>query len=366
MKSTNCHQSACCGRSHRRRGPRRPRSAWLFVQRPKHLGARFIEPWLLATIVQFIATQNRPGHRVLLLARPFDSGASRLLPSGPRAVGGPLAALIEAAGSASRLGRGLAVVAGVPAMAARAPEGAPCSGSQSLHRLVAESLPPAPSYPGLSRSRPGLPAGDPHRYDAVITPADPVCSDWTTGLHGDRLLTPSETLAFVTQSDRVTGRLIESVGPVAHAALSAWLLLLDYVVALRLPVERCMAPPADLRGEQFVVGPSRGFRRQGLSLVRVSDDTAAACTEHHDAPVFRVPRAAGAAPAARRPRQLPPRDWLLGFGLRSPLGNGGMKRLLARALKRTSGLCSASNSHVTCASRHLPLPARQPALGGDR
>lgn len=231
------------------RRPKRPGSVWLVAQHPGHPDARVIEPWLMESILWVVATYTRPGHRVLLLAPPTDPGT--LAPDravlGTRTGGGLLPALIEAAGTASRLGRSLEAVNTASQIPARTAAEAPSLGAQSVHRLEPESIPAAPTGHRPVRGRCGPTEVGPARFDAVITIVDPHDPDWVAGVSWGGRLAPSGILAFITQSDRQRGKLIDPGGLVARAARGAGLAPLDRVVLLHIPVrDGALAPEPDL------------------------------------------------------------------------------------------------------------------------
>ena len=225
-------------RSRHPRRPKRPNSVWPVAQHRIHPDARLIEPWLLETIVEIVATYTRPGHRVLLLAPPTGPGVPTSDSATPstRTGDGLLSALIEAAGTASRLGRTLETHTADPHIAARAAEDTTPAGPQSVHRLSPEPLPAAPAGHGpVPRGR-GPTAVGPDRFDAVIVPVDPHFPDWIPSVSWSGLLAPSGVLAFITHSDRQWGRLIEPGSFVTRAARGAGLVPLDRVVLLNIPV----------------------------------------------------------------------------------------------------------------------------------
>jgi hypothetical protein len=193
-----------------------------------------IEPWLTEAITRVVATYTRPGHRVLLLAPPTGPGTptpDRATP-GTQTGGGLLPALIEAAGTASRLGRTLEAANTAPDFDASAASDAASPGWQSVHRLPPESDRHAPT--GHRRRWPT--AVGPERYDAVIALVDPRHPEWVPDVLWGNLLAPSGILAIITHSDRQGGRLIDPCGLVTRAARSAGLAPLDRVALLHVPV----------------------------------------------------------------------------------------------------------------------------------
>ncbi|MEV0220668.1 hypothetical protein [Streptomyces sp. NPDC050704] len=236
-------------RIHRLRRPRRPGSVWPVAQHPSHPDARVIEPWLTEAIIQVVATYTRPSHRVLLLAPPTAPGTptpDRATP-GTGTEDGLLPALIEAAGTASRLGRTLEAAATDPDFDTRTAEDAASPAWQSVHRLPAESVPPAPTGHRPIRRRRGPTAVGPDRYHAVIALVDPHHPQWVHDVSWGRLLTPSGVLAVITHSDRRRGRLIDPGGLVTRAVGSAGLAPLDHIALLQLPVrDGALAPEPDL------------------------------------------------------------------------------------------------------------------------
>lgn len=236
-------------RNHRPRRPRRPGSVWPVAQHPGHPDARVIEPWLMETIIRVVATYTRPSHRVLLLAPP--TGPRTPTPDwatpGTRAEGGLLPALIEAAGTASRLGRTLEAVTAAPDFDARAAADVAAPWPQSVHRLPSESVRPAPTGHRLVRRRRGPTAVGPDRYDAIIALVDPRHPEWVPDVPVGSLLAPSGVLAVITHSDHQRGRLIDPGSLVTRAARSAGLAPLDHVALLQLPVrDGALAPEPDM------------------------------------------------------------------------------------------------------------------------
>ncbi|MEU5698670.1 hypothetical protein [Streptomyces aurantiacus] len=192
----------------------------------------------METIVRVVATYTRPSHRVLLLAPPAGPDAptpGRTTP-GTRTGGGPLPALIEAAGTASRLGRTLEAVTAAPDFDARAAADAASPGWQSVHRLPPESVRPAPTGHRPVRRRRGPTAVGPDRYDAVVALVDPHHPEWVPDVLWGSLLALSGILAVITHSDRQRGRLIDPGGLVTRAARTAGLAQLDHVALLQVPV----------------------------------------------------------------------------------------------------------------------------------
>ncbi|MDQ0777193.1 hypothetical protein QF026_005659 [Streptomyces aurantiacus] len=206
---------------------------------------------LIAEVTQdpVVATYTRPGHRVLLLAPPI--GPHIPIPDwatpGTRAEGGLLPALIEAAGTASRLGRTLEAVTAAADFDVRAAADAAAPWPQSVHRLPPESVHPAPTGHRLVRRRRRPTAVGPDRYDAVIALVDPHHPEWVPDVPWDSLLVPPGVLACITHSDHRRGRLIDPSGLVTRAARSAGLAPLDHVALLQLPVrDGALAPEPDM------------------------------------------------------------------------------------------------------------------------
>ncbi|BCL26169.1 hypothetical protein GCM10017557_10280 [Streptomyces aurantiacus] len=155
----------------------------------------------METIVRVVATYTRHSHRVLLLAPPTGPDAptpDRTTP-GTRTGGGPLPALIEAAGTASRLGRTLEAVTAAPDVDARAATDTASPGWQSVHRLPPEPVPPAPTVHRPVRRRRGPTAVGPDRYNAVIALVDPHHPDWIPDVSWGTLLAPSGVLAIIAR-----------------------------------------------------------------------------------------------------------------------------------------------------------------------
>ncbi|MFB9509597.1 hypothetical protein ACFFS2_30835, partial [Streptomyces aurantiacus] len=195
------------------------------------------------------ATYTRPSHRVLLLAPPTGPDAptpDRTTP-GTRTGGGPLPALIEAAGTASRPGRTLEAATTAPDFDTRATADTASPGWQSVHRLPPEPVPPAPTGHRPVRRRRGPTAVGPDRYDTVIALVDPHHPEWIPDVSWGSLLAPSGILAVITHSDRQQGRLIDPGGLVTRAARTAGLAQLDHVALLQIPVrDGALVPEPDL------------------------------------------------------------------------------------------------------------------------
>ncbi|MEV1082231.1 hypothetical protein AB0I98_28960 [Streptomyces sp. NPDC050211] len=202
----------------------------------------------METINRVVATYTRPSHRVLLLAPPTGPGMpapDRATP-GTRTGGGPLPVLIEAAGTARRLGRTLEAVTAAPDFDAHATADTASPGWQSVHRLPPESVPPAPTGHRPVRRRRGPTAVGPDRYDAVVALVDPHHPEWVPDVSWGSLLAPSGVLAVITHSDHRRGRLIDPGGLVTRAAHAAGLAQLDHVALLQVPVrEGALVPEPD-------------------------------------------------------------------------------------------------------------------------
>ncbi|WP_346158875.1 hypothetical protein [Streptomyces mordarskii] len=223
----------------------RPGSVWPVALEQSHPDADTLPGWLLGAIVKIVALYSEPGQRVLLLAPPTrhgESTAGRELPSGSAESGsGLLTGLTDAAQTAARLDRTLHVCI---AASVRSPLSEPGLTRQSGFGLLPGPPDPTPTHADLPAD-PNATAVSPDRYDTVITFVDPRDPDWVADTPWPDLLTPNGTLAFITHSDHLQGRLIDPGSLLTHTAHRAGLIALDHVVLLETPIRRSglTAPP---------------------------------------------------------------------------------------------------------------------------
>lgn len=108
------------------------------------------------------------------------------------------------------------------------------------------------------------------------------------------LLRPDGHLIVVVRPRRHRDELVDLTGHVHDAAHAAGL----------IPVDRCVALLAELRGDRLVVPPSPAKRRRATRLSRSAGHPISLIT-HHDVLIFRAPYEEEAAAAVRPPH--PPR-----------------------------------------------------------
>lgn len=233
----------------RRRLPRHPRPArpstvWPCAQGDLRDGTGLLADWLLTAVVKIVTTYTRPGQRVLLL----DPAPYLAKPSSWSLIGGrsqpwpgPYAGLHEAGWTVVRLGRGVQTLTDVSRLgAARGRSGGASAESESGLRLGPNRLTEDEAAGPFADRRCGADSAvtgtSPDRYDLVVAAAEPCTAHWFRPVDWPSLLTPSGTLAVVTQGDRSSGRLVDPAGSIVRAARQAGLRYLDRIALLRVPV----------------------------------------------------------------------------------------------------------------------------------
>jgi hypothetical protein len=246
-------------RTHRR--PTRPASVWPVAQ-DGHPDAQTIPAWLLNTIVKVVNTYTMPGDQVLLLAGPTPCGDPKggrgQFAAGRReSVSGMLPGLIEAAGTAARLGRPTEActtehVVGVRSAAARPP-----SDPKLAHRPTPQSADSEPTDHRPARHQDGPTESGTDRFDAVIVMVDPRATDWVLTVVWNTLLAPSGILAFITHSDHVAGRWTDPSILLAQTARHAGLAEIDRIALLEVPVrDGALASPASSWAAMTLTAPT--------------------------------------------------------------------------------------------------------------
>lgn len=222
----------------------RPSTVWPCAQDDLHEGTGLLATWLLAAVIKVVTTYTQPGQRVLLLApapylAPPASWPATLV--GNRTQHDPYAGLHEAGWTVVRLGRGVQTQT---AVAHPEPVGehavTESAGSESGPGPTAESSSAehatGPSTDRLRRPESATPGHGPDRYDLIITAVRPRTLDWFHPADWAGVLTPTGTLAVITQGDRANGRLADPAGALARTAHHAGLYYLDRIALLREPV----------------------------------------------------------------------------------------------------------------------------------
>ncbi|GLZ30830.1 hypothetical protein Lesp02_30190 [Lentzea sp. NBRC 105346] len=207
-------------------------------------GTGSLANWLLAAVIKIVTTYTQPGQRVLLLApapylAPPASRPTTLVHHRPQH--DPYVGLHEAGWTVARLGRGVqtqtAVAHSEPVAECTVNEPAE---SESGPGLTTES--PSVGHtvgPSADRLRESDSATTGHgsdHYDLIITAVQPRTLDWFHPADWADVLTPTGTLAIVTQGDRSSGRLADPAGALVRAAHHAGLSYLDRIALLREPV----------------------------------------------------------------------------------------------------------------------------------
>ncbi len=210
--------------------------------------------WLLAAVEQLVTGYTRPGDPVLLLSVPGRDGVAAY---GLDSAGDLLS---EAVWSVARLGR---AVRSRPAPAVAVDGGRSRRGSESGPGPgPGPMLDPADGDPGPDWTPAGDPgsdwtavgdsgpdrtrAGDAGRFALVIIAVTP---SGAGGVDMDglaALLTPTGTLAVITNSDSRGGWLIDPTGELSDAASHAGLALVDRIILLEIPLDGPAPPPDPL------------------------------------------------------------------------------------------------------------------------
>ena len=259
--------------------PARPSTVWPCAQEDLREGTGLLADWLLTAVIKIVTGYTSPGERVLLLdpapyLAPPASWSATALRSHSRP--GPYAVLHEAGWTVVRLGRGIQTqtavarpdslgehAVGVPVQSESGP-GLPADSPFSEHAVGPSA--DRSRDPESTPTRPG-----PDRYDLIITAADPRTLDWFHPTDWADLLTPTGTLAVVTQGDRSGGRLADPAGVLVRAAHHAGLRFLDRIALLRVPVRNgALAATAPAAGERSQT--TSGRSTASVRHLQVHDD----------------------------------------------------------------------------------------------